>query len=73
MVAVHDCFGCIAPHAKRLKEILGEQFERLHDHDLLAGVLESVRAAVPKNIKLPPLPKRGNLKLGVRKNYNAFK
>ena len=31
VVTVHDCFGTIAPHARRLNEIIRGQFVDLHD------------------------------------------
>jgi DNA-directed RNA polymerase len=65
MVSVHDCFGCLAPRAERFKEIIGEQFRKLHESYLLAEVWESARqdlsAAAKK--KLPPIPERGNVEL----------
>ena len=73
-VTVHDCFGCIAPRAWRLKEIIHLQFVYLHRRNLLTEVLESARAALPKNTKLPPLPETGTLKLeDVLLNYHPFK
>ena len=75
MVAVHDSFGCLAPHAARFNQIIREQFLRLHtDYDLLAAVLESARRNLPRNTKLPPLPKVGNLDLSqVLLSQHAFK
>jgi DNA-directed RNA polymerase len=73
MVCVHDCFGCIAPHAWRLKEAIHVKFVQLHRCDLLAEILESARATLPKNTKLPSLPKTGTLKLeDIYLNYHAF-
>jgi DNA-directed RNA polymerase len=75
MVSVHDCFGCLAPHAKRFNEIIREQFVWLHEHDLLAEVWESARrdlSAASKK-RLPPIPERGNLELEqVLESYFAF-
>jgi DNA-directed RNA polymerase, mitochondrial len=65
MVSVHDCFGCLAPRAKRFKEIICERFVRLHKPYLLARVWESARqdlSAAGKE-KLPPLPERGDHEL----------
>jgi DNA-directed RNA polymerase len=73
-VCVHDCFGCVAPRAWRLKEAIHVKFVQLHRHDLLAGVLASARAILPKNTKLPSLPQAGTLKLeDMYLNYHAFK
>jgi DNA-directed RNA polymerase len=72
-VTVHDCFGCIAPRAARTKEIIHEQFERLHRrHNPLAGVWVWARANLPKGAKLPPLPEVGTLNLAGVRNYHAF-
>lgn len=74
MVCVHDCFGCIAPHAWRLKEAIHVKFVQLHRCNLLAEILESARATLPKNTKLPSLPETGTLKLeDIYLNYHAFK
>jgi DNA-directed RNA polymerase len=73
LVTVHDSFGCIAPRAARLKEIIYEEFERLHmRHSPLAGVWVWARANLPKDAKLPTLPGAGNLKLEGVRNYHAF-
>ena len=63
LVTIHDCFGATAPHARRLNEILREQFNELHNHDWLAQVLLSAKCDLPKSVhaKLPELPKRGTL------------
>jgi DNA-directed RNA polymerase, mitochondrial len=74
MVCVHDCFGCIAPHAWRLKLAIHVKFVQLHQHNLLAEVLQSARAAPPKSTKLPRLPETGTLKLErMYLIYHAFK
>jgi DNA-directed RNA polymerase, mitochondrial len=73
LVAVHDSFATIATRAKRLKEIIPEQFVALHETDWLNAALESVRRDLPKTVKLPGRPKRGTLDItDVRKNFRAF-
>jgi DNA-directed RNA polymerase len=76
-VTIHDCFGTTAPHAKRLNEIIREQFVQLHEsHDWLEQVLASAKRDLPKfaHHKLPELPKRGNLDLsGALQSFFAFK
>ena len=75
MVSVHDCFGTIAPHARRFNEIIREQFVHLHEqHDLLVDLLASAQSDLPKHVKLPPLPQRGFAKIAdVLKSFHAFK
>jgi DNA-directed RNA polymerase len=74
MLCIHDCFGCIAPHAERLNDIIRDQFIRLHRRNLLNEVRQAVRLRVPKNVKLPPLPEIGDLDLElIRKSFHAFK
>jgi DNA-directed RNA polymerase len=76
LATVHDCFGTTAPHARRLNQILREQFVRLHNHNLLEQVLEMAKHDLPKSAhdKLPELPPRGNLDLtGVLQSFFAFK
>ena len=44
LTTIHDCFGCLAPQAKRLNEILREQFARLHKrHNWLNAIRESAK------------------------------
>jgi DNA-directed RNA polymerase, mitochondrial len=75
MACIHDCFGSLAPRARRLKtEIIPLKFVQLHRYDLLADVLASARATLPKNTKLPSPPETGTLKLErIYLNYHAFK
>jgi DNA-directed RNA polymerase len=73
LATVHDCFGTIAPHAARLKEIIPEQFVRLHEHDLLGEILQSAAADLSKGAELPEPPERGTLDLEGIFNNNAFK
>jgi len=77
LVTIHDCFGTTAPHAKRLNEIIREQFVGLHeDYNWLEQVLASAKRDLPKSShhKLPKLPERGNLNLtGVLQSFFAFK
>jgi DNA-directed RNA polymerase len=74
MLCIHDCFGCVAPHADRFNDIIRDQFIRLHRRNLLNEVRQAVRLRVPKNVKLPPLPEIGDLDLElIRKSFHAFK
>jgi len=77
LVTIHDCFGTTAPHARRLNEIIREQFVQLHEnYDWLEHVLASAKRDLPKSVhhKLPELPPRGNLDLsGVLQSFFAFK
>ena len=76
-VTIHDCFGTTAPHAKRLNEIIREQFVQLHEnYNWLEQVLASAKRDLPKSThdKLLRLPQRGNLNLsGVLQSFFAFK
>jgi DNA-directed RNA polymerase len=66
LVTIHDCFGTTAPHAKRLNEIIREQFVQLHEnYNWLEQVLASAKRDLPKTLhhKLPELPPLGNLNL----------
>src|SRR5262249_35027831 len=73
MVGVHDCFGCIAPHAERFNQIIREQFVRLHtQYDLLGGVLDSVRRDL-RTYGLPAPPPKGTLDVReVLRSFFAF-
>ena len=77
LVPIHDCFSSTAPHAKRLNEILREQFVQLHEsYNWLEQLLLSAKRDLPKSAhdKLPELPQRGNLDLaGVLQSFFAFK
>jgi DNA-directed RNA polymerase len=73
LVAVHDSFATIATRAKRLNEIIREQFVVLHGCDWLNVARESVRHDLPKTAELPPRPKRGTLDItDVLRNFRAF-
>ncbi len=66
IATVHDSFGCLPSRARRLNEILREQFLKMYsDHDVLAELLESARADLtPANHeRLPQLPENGTLDL----------
>jgi DNA-directed RNA polymerase, mitochondrial len=77
LATIHDCFGPRAPQAKRLNEILREQFTRLHKrHNWLNAIRESAKKDLPKRAhrELPELPKIGNLDIdGVLKSFFASK
>jgi DNA-directed RNA polymerase len=77
LVTIHDCFGTTAPHAKRLNEIIREQFVQLHEnYNWLEQALASAKRDLPKSAhdKLPRLPQRGNLNLSsVLQSFFAFK
>lgn len=63
LVTVHDCFGTIAPRAKRLNAIIREELVHLHkSNNLLNGVRESARRDL-RGIKLPDLPAIGTANL----------
>jgi hypothetical protein len=69
--SVHDCFACLAPHARRFNEIIREQFVRLHtQHDLLGQVREFARRNLPRGTALPVSPAKGTLDL--KPSYWAF-
>jgi DNA-directed RNA polymerase len=76
LVTIHDCFGTTAPNARRLNQILREQFVLMHDYGWLEHVLDLAKSDLPKSVhdKLPKLPQRGNLDLaGVPQSVFAFK
>jgi Autographiviridae RNA polymerase len=62
LATVHDCFGCLATNARRMNEIVREQFVKLYsEHDVLAEIRDSAERDGAKN--LPDLPQRGRLDL----------
>ena len=76
LVTAHDCFGCIAPRARRLNEILRERYIHLHDehNSLLDGLLSSVRKIIPPSVKMPPVPDIGDLNIEqVADSFHAWK
>jgi DNA-directed RNA polymerase len=74
LASVHDCFGCLAPDAERLNQIIREQFVLLHKrHNWLTGVLVSAKRDLPKNTELPTSPPLGDLDIDrVVKSFHAF-
>jgi DNA-directed RNA polymerase len=74
MVSVHDCFGCLAPHAKRFNGIIREQFVRLHKYNLLAEAFASAKRDLRRGVELPLPPEPGSLELElVLNSFHAFK
>lgn len=76
LVTVHDCFGCIAPRAGRLKKIIPEQFIHLHSehNNLVDGVLSTTRKQLPPATKIPPMPDIGDLDIEkVAASFHAWK
>jgi DNA-directed RNA polymerase len=75
LATIHDCFGTVAPRARRLNEILLERLVRLHSRNLLNELREAAKRDLPKraHAELPELPKIGSLdNEGVLKS-RAFK
>ena len=72
MVSVHDCFGTIAPHARRLNEVIREQFIDLHKR---RNWLSNVWASAKRNgVELPPFSNIGTLDLEqVHKSFSAYR
>ena len=69
MVSVHDCFGTIAPHAARLREIISDTFGELHDGNHL---IDSLSASAKKLLRREPpaTPKIGTAIIAP--NFRAF-
>ena len=73
MVSVHDCFAFLACHAARGNEIIRDQWDRLHENNLLNEVRESARRDLPNTVKLPDTPPRGNQdNKQIAKSFFAF-
>jgi DNA-directed RNA polymerase, mitochondrial len=71
LATVHDCFSCLAPHARRMNVIVREQFVKLYtEHDVLAEIYEAAERAGAKNLPTPP--ERGTLDLNAVKRANYF-
>jgi DNA-directed RNA polymerase len=62
LLTIHDCYATLAPHARRLNEIVREQLVWLHtEHDWLAEALAMAKAELPQGTILPDLPRKGTL------------
>lgn len=69
MASVHDCFGTIAPDAARLREIIGDTFEELHQgNHLIDGLWASAKKVLRRDP--PPKPKIGTAK--IKPIFKAF-
>ena len=73
LVTVHDCFGTIAPHARRLNEILREELIKLHtEHEWLQQVWTTASRELP-GANLPNLPEKGSLDpRSIQNSFFAF-
>ena len=72
VACVHDCFATIAPLAIRLNQIIREQFVLVHKHNWLEAVLDRARRdPLLKNMKLPTLPKMGDIM--IQPSEHAYK
>jgi DNA-directed RNA polymerase len=69
MVSVHDCFGTVAPHAARLREIISDTFIKLHDGNHL---IDSLWASAKKILRRDP-PARPKIGTAIiAPNFRAF-
>jgi DNA-directed RNA polymerase len=75
LAVVHDCFGCLAPRAKRLNEIIRQQFIELHKpNNFLAAIYSSARKLLPQRSKPPLPPEVGTLEIErVLDSFHAWK
>lgn len=61
-VAVHDSFGCLAPHVDQMNRILREEFVRIFSTDQRVALMESMSEMTGVPIEdMPPPPERGSL------------
>jgi Autographiviridae RNA polymerase len=76
VAAVHDCYCCLASQADPFRQIIREQFVRLHtEHDILAEVRDAVVRDLGRreSKKVPPIPQRGTLDIrGILEADYAF-
>ena len=61
LLTIHDCYATLAPHARRLNEIIREQLVWLYEHDWLAEALAMAKADLPRGTILPDPPRKGTL------------
>jgi DNA-directed RNA polymerase len=75
LVVVHDCFGCLAPHARRMNEIIRDQFVQLYESPrAITDVWTYARKKLGKNVKLPSQPEIGSLDIEqVVDSFHAWK
>jgi DNA-directed RNA polymerase len=59
---VHDCFGCLAPHANKVNEIIRKQFVRLYEENDPLKKLRD-RMLLDGKLLLGERPKYGDLNL----------
>ena len=71
LLTIHDCFGALATRVGRLKQIVNEEFKKLHEYDLLGDILRRAHRELPADADFPDLPKRGGLV--INPNFHAFK
>jgi DNA-directed RNA polymerase len=60
IIPIHDCWGCLAPHAARLNIIIREQMKWLHtEHDWLGLAYRTALAELP-GVDIDAPPSRGD-------------
>ena len=75
ILAIHDCFACLAPQTDQFNKIIREELIAMYsEHDPLNEIRERVlRNSGPMAQQLLPLPERGSLELSeLSKSHYAF-
>jgi DNA-directed RNA polymerase, mitochondrial len=74
MTAVHDSFGCLAPRARRLYDIIRYQFFRLYNPSNMLGDIHAGAVRDFPDADVPEPPRQGTLSpMRVMGNFHAFK
>jgi DNA-directed RNA polymerase, mitochondrial len=64
VVGVHDSFGCLAPKAVRLRQIIGVEMSLLYTtYNVLGRLRRAAIEGLPPNVKVPEGPETGKLNL----------
>ena len=73
LLPIHDCWACLAPHARRLNEIIRDRMIWLHTrHDFLGEAYRVARQELPGADLKEPSPKGTYNPENLRNSFFAF-
>ena len=60
---IHDSYGCHAPLVASMRQVIREEFYKMHSNDLLKNLQLELQEQL--GVQLPDPPERGDLDIGL--------